>query len=41
MAQIFEYNYTYTNGPGVIVKLEVSGEVDYDVLFKYGENLCK
>jgi len=33
----FEYNYTYTNGPGVIVKLEVSGEVDYDVLFKYGE----
>lgn len=33
----FEYNYTYSNGPGVIVKLEVSGKVDYDVLFKYGE----
>ncbi len=33
----FEYNYTYDNGPGVVVKLNVEGEVAYDRLIKYGE----
>ncbi|MDA9339415.1 hypothetical protein N9Q68_00420 [Polaribacter sp.] len=33
----FEYNYTYTNGPGVIVKFDVTGKVDYDIVLKYYE----
>lgn len=33
----FEYNYTYNFGPGVVVKLNTSGEVAYDSFIKYGE----
>ena len=33
----FEYDYTYNFGPGVVVKLNTSGEVAYDTYVKYGE----
>jgi len=34
----FEYNYTHRFGPGIVVKMNINGDVIYDVPINYGEN---
>ena len=33
----FEYNYSYSFGPGVVVELNTNGDVAFDSFLKYGE----
>lgn len=34
----FEYNYTHRFGPGIVIKLDINGNVTYDVPLNYGED---
>lgn len=34
----FEYNYTHNFGPGIVIKLDINGNVTYDVPLNYGED---
>ncbi|WCO01023.1 hypothetical protein [Psychroserpens ponticola] len=34
----FEYNYTHRFGPGIIIKLDINGNVTYDVPLNYSED---
>lgn len=34
----FEYNYTHRFGPGIVIKLDINGNVTYDTPINYGED---
>ena len=34
----FEYNYSHRFGPGIVIKLDINGNVIYDVPLNYGED---
>jgi hypothetical protein len=34
----FEYNYTHRFGPGIVVKLDIDGNVTYEIPINYGED---